>query len=41
MPVNLGSGTESDDADTEPIYRLKEVIQELENKILLKYKLEY
>lgn len=41
MQSQIVSGSDSDNADTEPIYRLREVIDELERKVLQKYKTEH
>ena len=38
---NVSGGSDSDNADTEPIYRLREVLEELERKVLQKYKAEF
>ena len=38
MASQIVSGSDGDIADTEPIYCLKDVIDELEKKVLLKYK---
>ena len=38
---NVSGGSDSDNADTEPIYRLRGVLEELERKVLQKYKAEF